>query len=67
MNEFINGCLVTIFLSIATGHYGDVQKWAAREAAKPMTPLPYFFHRSEKSSPHHSVKYCRTSKQNRLG
>lgn len=43
MSDLVKGCMVIISISIATGHLGDLRKWAAREAARPMAPLPYFF------------------------
>ena len=43
MGDLAKGCITIISIAIATGHYGDLQEWARKEASRPMTPLPYLF------------------------
>jgi hypothetical protein len=50
MGDLVKGYLVIVSIAIATGHYSDLQKWAAQEAAKPMARLPYFFGQPTKSA-----------------
>jgi hypothetical protein len=57
MGDLVKGCLAIVSFAIATGHYGDLQKWSVREASRPMAPLPYFFHTNDKTFPHHAFKH----------
>ena len=46
ISGLVKGCLVVIGIAMATGHYGDLQRWARRQAAEALVwkrPLPYFF------------------------
>jgi len=45
LGPLVKGCMVVIWIAIATGHYGDLWRWARREAASAlvMRPLPNFF------------------------
>ena len=46
LSGLIKGILVVIGISIATGHYGDLERWARKQGLEAMQwkqPLPYFF------------------------
>jgi hypothetical protein len=46
LSGLIKGIMVVIGIAMATGHYGDLERWARQQAIEALQwkePLPYFF------------------------
>jgi hypothetical protein len=46
LSSLIKGIMAIIGIAVATGHYGDLERWARHQAIEALEwrqPLPYFF------------------------